>query len=273
MTKGFRYTAADGKLTFHDTGRTTLVIPDSIPVILLPTEETVTDYNAVWPDLSKDWMNTHQWNIASINGPGSEVGYRWRTAVPQEWSQTTTLMAAPSGADIFVGQIRLLRTAAPSHLWAAGTLAIEKMQPENVWISLAGGDSMLLEASLGYSRAMSIYLSGGNLVLHQQTSIGAAPGGFGTFGEGEPLTIFSVTPFTNRNGGETVYDGQPGWPLYGEFVQITNIPIDDLNAGGGNYFVPAKTRRGGANAPSFSDPTNYSSTWQFDLRGQFGRRS
>lgn len=271
--KGFTVDPVSAKMTFHGGGATdTLVVPDSIPVVLLPEVEAVTDHNAVFSDFSKDWMNTHQWNIASVHGPGSEVGFRFRTVVPQEPTPSvSTLLTGPDGADIFVGQIKLTRTVAPTHNWISSP--ISKLVPEDVWISVIGGTSLFLEAHLGVARAMSLFLDDGDLVLHQQQSVGPAPGGFGTFGEGEPGSIFSVTPFTNRNGGETVYDGQPGWPMYSQGFQITGIPESELDMGGGNYRVPAKTRRGGVNAPSFSDPTNYSSTWQFDLRGQFGRRS
>lgn len=285
--KGYVFDTVAKTMTFHGgAAAPTLVIPDSIPVILLPDEVAVTDHNAVLPDASKGRMYTHIWRY--IRPPasftGTEAGRAFVTALPQEWSDTTALLDAPDGTDVFVGQIRLSRTSAPSHNWLGS--AINKLVPENVWITVLGGTSMLVEAHLGFARALSVYLDDDpesapyrKLVLHQQQSIGPAPGGYGGFGTG--YSAFSNPGnFDTGNSGETGHNGTAGWPVYypgdtgAPHYRFRNVPIDEADPFSAALWVPPTTyRASGSTPPSITDPTNYSSTWQIDLRGHFGRRS
>lgn len=277
-TKGFVFDPIGKTMSFLDADAATLVIPDSFPVLLLPEVVTIDDHDAVLPDVPKDRMFVHQWTISRVvDGSGthyshSGVGRCHVTATPQEYSSTTNLVAVPGGADIFVGQVRLQRTVNPTHNWIGS--AIPKMVPENVWISLPTG-SALLEAHLGFSRALSLYISGGNLVLHRQQSVSVAPGGYGTFGNGEPASYSSFGSFP-ASGGETVFNSLAGYPVYyggdASPQYKTQVYTDDTDVFG-NPTVPQANRKTGSNPPSTSDPTNFGATWRIDIRGQFGRRS
>jgi hypothetical protein len=283
--KGFIFDPVARTLTFADGDRAALVAPGGTLIGLLPTEFTLTDQDAVFPDATKDRMFVHQWSLqyAAENWYATETGLCLVTALPQEWSLTTVLGDAPDGTDIFTAQVRLTQTVAPSHNWLG--IPIAKLVPEGVWISLTG--SLSLEANFGMCRAMSIYIDNDpmsatyrKLVLFQQQSVATAPGGYGLHGGtpgGEPGAVGSPpAPGQNfQTGGETLYNSAPGWPVY----QGPNSAPQYKNRG-----APADTgpfsadvsqlyRKSGSQPPSISDPTNYSSTWSFDLRGQFGRRS
>lgn len=281
--KGLDFDPATGKLTFMDGARNALVAPDGTLINLLPTPYVLNDQNAVFPDCTKGRMFTHIWRYVRppASFSGNEAGRCFITALPQEWSLVTALADAPDDTDIFAAQIRLLRTAAPSHNWM-GT-AINKMVPENVWIPLTG--SMIVEANFGFIRALSVYIDDDSgsptyrkLVMHQQQSVSVAPGGYGGFG-------YSYASFSNPgnfdtgNSGETVSDGTNGFPIYypgdtgAPHYKARLIDISEASPFAAVWIPPTTYRRTGSSPPSLSDPTNFSSTWQIDIVGKFGRRS
>src|SRR5690606_21565488 len=86
---------------------------------------------------------------------------------------------------------------------------------------------------------------------------------------------------TGGDDGETTHNGSPGWPVYypGDTgsphykTRLVDISEAEDSIIPGNWYPPTRYRQSGAEPPSLTDPTNYSSTWQIDLRGHFGRRS
>src|SRR5690606_16048208 len=87
-------------------------------------------------------------------------------AMPQEWSNSIVLGPAPAGADIFVGRISLDRTVSPSHSWANESLTPRVPMGQSIQIT----GSLLLEQVRGFCRSLSVYISGGNLIVDMQQS-------------------------------------------------------------------------------------------------------
>lgn len=277
MTKGFVFDPSTGTMEFKDGVRDAWTVPSGKLVTRLPTPHTETNYNAVFPDFSKDRFYRHAWTSASNVGAGTwDLNESCATGIsvlPQEWSSVVDLADAPDEANLFVMMIRLTRTVNPSHNWL--NAAIPKLVKEDVWIPCTG--SILLEGSLGMARAMSIYVDVDpmsshyrKLVLHLEQSVAVAPGGYGTVGSGENV---QVPTSGTANGGEFVYTTSAGVPVYipASSPSVKSryelydpfVPIAPIN--------PQLMRRGGAQQCTITDPTNYSSTWQFDLTGQFAR--
>lgn len=243
-------------------------------VNLLPTVVSAT-INVVFPDFTKDYLYnwTHQEDYSNPPAPGASARVAedngcttQQTIVPQEWSDTAAIMVAPAGADFFVGWVRLNRIASPSHSW--GGSPIDPLPPTGVWLPLENA-SILMEAEFGMARAMSLYLDGGNLVRHAQQSVSTAPGGYGPYGDN---TGFNWLSPGDTDGGENLFGSAAGIPVQ---------QIDIQNSGYSTYTSPGPTtprmkqnhRRGGANACSTSLATNFGSTYQVEINGQFGRRS
>jgi hypothetical protein len=183
-------------------------------------------------------------------------------------------------------------------MWLYNFSDLPPMVKTGVWIPLTG--SFLLEQSVGIARALSIYVEGGYLKLHQQQTVGPAPGGWGPHSHnyGEPGqfhsgTLESMFP-THAQGGETLYyDGPAGWPLwYGGDTAPYRV-VATYTAGGGYFTAEGDGYFRGISAGHFSwpgyqrlsqtlfavtrgtttDPTNMGSTWQVEIVGKFGRRS
>lgn len=282
--KGFEFDPDAGTLALRDAGRDAFVFPDSVPVQMLPDELVVNNHDAVYPDVPKGRVTTHQWGITrAIVLEGDNIVYHFSavengkcavTALPQEWSTTTILAPAPAGADVFAMLVRLNRTVAPTNHWPSG---ISVATVQNQWIPLTG--SILLEVGFGFARAMSIYISGGNLVLHQQQSVTTSPGGYGNLpgnpgGEPANITVWAGDNF--RNGGEAVHNGTAGIPIYYGGNSAPQYRARQVNSSTGFPTwpaVPRNHRASGTQPPTTSDPTDIGSTWRIDLRGQFGRRS
>jgi hypothetical protein len=300
---GFKVEVADKRVIFTQNGRT-VTTTDGTMVNLLPTPYEAT-INAVFPDVPKGKMYIHGWDLVArspTTADGSEYARAHVTALPQEWSNTTVLTAVPPDVDFFAGRVRLNRTVSPSHPWIYNLSNFPPMVKTNEWITLTG--SFLLEQTVGFARALSIYVDGSNLVMHQQQSIGNTPGGWGTWGpDGEPNTfsaaILSAMFPTHAEGGETiVMAGGQGWPLwYGGdtapyFVSATYSAVggyfnSTIPGANGFYTYAPGSPSFQQNFPAFmrlsstvsathastNDPTNLSSTWQVEIHGRFGRRS
>lgn len=255
-------------------GARTVLTTDGTLVNLLPQSMDISEtFDIVFPDFSKDYL--YQWrHVFSYNSLANQVGYRSDcgtslTIPKQDFDSETSLVSAPSGADIFVGKIRLTRTSAPSHTWNAET--IQPLQPTGVDIPFFSG-SLLMEVAFGMSRAFSIYVSGGQLRLHRQQSVATPPGGWGMFG-----TSFNYLNAGNGSGGENVNGGQEGLPV----LAIDARASDNYQQTAGLFADPysQRSRRGytgfGANVCTIPNPSayNYGSTYQATLTGSFGRRS
>lgn len=297
--KGFEFRPVEGEVAFGDGVRPDLVFPDNKLFNFIPDSFNLVNYDVAYPDVTKDKIYFHHWNIQRINADvyrHYEDGFVEITALPQEYEHITVLDTAPADAEVFIAQIKLVRTVAPSHDWAL-SLPISKMVPENVWITNTG--SFQLEGSLGFTRVLSIMIDQdplsanfGKLVLIKQQSVGTAPGGYGdlppispaTGAGGEPgsVSTFGWSDGTSRGGGEVVEGTTKGWPLYYPASNTTphyrvygptNV---DYGPGPSPFAVLCSTqgyRKSGANPPTLTDPTNMGSTWRIQLRGRYGRRT
>ncbi|WP_297105120.1 hypothetical protein [uncultured Devosia sp.] len=263
MSDGF--SIVDGQIVIEKDGRIVSTTDGTLVNLLPEAYDFESTINVVFPDFTKDYAYNWQWaNDYNVGLVAQDNACATAISVPaQEWSSETDLADAPTGADIFVGRVRINRTVAPSHTW--GSNAIELVQPSNVWIPFSG--SLLMEAEVGMARAFSLYLSGGKLKLHRQQSVSVPPGGWGSYGGAG----FNWTAPADSNGGEWVYGTSPGIPVVE--IETKNSPgtIEDAD-----MFAPLyKTthRRGGSDACSTSLSTNFSSTYQVEVVGKFGRRS
>ena len=291
---GFSVDVDGKKISFTYDGRTVANTDDNL-VNLLPDlyEDTV---DAVFPDVPKGKMYVHAWDMVA-RSPTTADGSEWArahvTALPQEWSTETNLVAIPADVDFFAGRVRLNRIVSPSHPWLQGLSNLPPMVKTNVWIPLTG--SFLLEQSVGFVRALSIYVAGGYLKLHQQQSVGPAPGGWGPWGAYGEITEFSADTLSSMfpahiGGGSTVVSsGGQGWPLWYGGDVAPYYRSDNYTAGSGYFIAVDGYYRQNNNFPGYmrydalpiydpykastTDPTNMSSTWQVEISGRFGRRS
>ncbi|MET3899662.1 hypothetical protein ABIB57_003624 [Devosia sp. UYZn731] len=192
-------------------------------------------------------------------------------ARPQEWGNTIILGAAPAGADLFIGQATLVRTAAPSHTWLGTPIA--PVIPQGVAIQLTG--SMLVEMTVGITRGLTVDIVGGNLVALLQHSVGPAAGNFTTSGE-VPLDYPSVSssPGNLHQGAENNAPSGAAIPVWwSSLVQGTQSFSGSISGGPNARAYANASRYGGSAQVGYSDPTNYASTYSLVVNGRFGRRS
>jgi len=265
MTGSMKY--EDGELVVRQGSRITMTTAGQM-VQFLTAEQTYTA-SLAFPDVTKGELYGVQYDVDYSAGVG--YGYDVQNvsavgALPQEWSNTLTLGAVPSGADIFIGRATLTRTVSPTHNWLYGP--INPRIPAGVGIQITG--TFTLEEELGFGRQMSIYISGGNLVVELQQSVGPACGGAGDWGK--PLT-----PNEDAIGGRNVFPSGGGILIY----QNPSAPYSKSVNGSVSGFYPPfglttkvdPMYHGQSNAAVYSDPTNYASTYSLTVNGRYGRRS
>lgn len=266
MTLGSWGLDADGRFTVEYGGRT-VITTDGTLICLLSTEKTYSP-TVTFAGGTKDFAYVNRWfqSTAPVDQYHQEsFGSTIFTRIPEETTQTTVLGAAPDGADIFVGQVRLNRTASPTHTWFNETV---NTKPEvNVWIPWTG--SGLIEAATGLARAMHLLIEGGNLVLKLQQSIATAAGGFGLRGDS-----IGRSP-TGKLGLSVTFNSAPGFPVWtsasSPYTKQGSSDTTSSSALGAPLYNPYA--RTGSDPASTTDPTNYTSTYSVDVRGHFGRRS
>jgi len=260
MSGTFKFEA--GKLVITS-GTRTVSTTDGNLVNLLPTTEAY-NVNITYPDFTKDyaynwWYYLDYDSLSGVyvrrNGCKSAI-----SVIPQEWTQTTILGAAPPGADFFALKTKISRTTAPS-LWGGST--IEVRLKENQWIPFTG--SALLETEVGMARSVSIFISSGNLILEQRQSISVPPGGFQWYGDPGPTAL---APSSIR-GEEWVYGTAKGLSI----LTVEDRASPGSTRSGSIVSWEDDYRLGNANACSLVDPTNFTSIYNVQINGQFGRRS
>ena len=264
MTDGFF--VEGGKITINK-GARTVATSDGTLVNLLGSPSINTTFDVAFPDFPKGkaywWQFVSDYNdFASQYGWISEGRCQF-TRTPQEWSQPSIIGVVPAGADLFKSRIRISRTGAPTHTWVSQS--IDVLPKENVWMPFNG--SCLVEAELGMARAFSIYISGSDLVLHRQQTMGPPSGGFGSAGNASPgLMVDTAGQEWSARGGA---EGMSVW-------SDNNSPYYKYSSGT-SPSLPLGTydnhKWSGSDPCSETDPTNYASTYSVDLIGQFGRRS
>lgn len=268
----------DGKIQIVD-GSRTVATTDGTLVCMLPTVQTISGITANFPDLQKDWGYRWQWDVQSNpiddRYAKSDYGDSFETAIPQEYFNMQTVMAAPTGADFFSGRFRISRTTNPTRYWNNESGRLDVIPPQNVWIPFMGGASIQLEAEPGFARMMHIYLSGGNLVLARQQSVSVYPAGWGSYGDAPPSgSVLSGT----WSGGEWVYGSKRGIPLkriaFADTSRASGAGSGGTDLPSGATASPLQDRRHGHSAAvSTSGSTNYRSIYTVDIVGRFGRRS
>lgn len=294
--KGYEVDVENRRIRFL-MGARVVTTTDGRMVNLLPGAYEDT-FDVVFPDVPKAKMHIHSWDMVA-RAPNGADGSEWSrahvTALPQEWEQTTNIVAVPADVDFIAALVRITRTVDPSHPWIY-TYTLTPKVKTGVWIPLTG--SFRLERAIGFRRIASLYVEDGYFKLHQQQSIGAHPGGWGAWGTyGEPPGINSaflsgIFP-THVNGGETVeYDGGKGWPLWYGGDVAPYYRTANYSAGGGyfsgganNYYeglptiptqMPMYMRLSSGSTydgyrASTNDPTDMGSTYEFEVIGRFGR--
>lgn len=264
-----RLTIIGGQLKLVDGGRSVLTT-DGLLVNLLPPEN---DYNetidVAFPDFTKDYCYNWWWTVSGpvVSKYNYDNGCRTQYTIPkQDWSNVTTLFRAPTGANIFVAMIRINRILAPTHNWAGNPVQV--LPETNAWLPFTG--SVLVEAEIGMARAFSLYITGGNLVLHQQQSISVPPGGYGYYGD--PAS--PGPPSSLRRGGEWVYSSKQGIPVYPIDIQDSS-PTQEENGGLSPKMTHRRGQGGGACATALpaSLIPKYASTYRVEITGKFGRRA
>jgi len=272
MAKGFQIDVATSKMEFVNGARTVQTTVGKL-ITLLPTEYTFLAQTLTFPDFTKDelYMWTTSNRLQPLSSPSKyqhgESCAVMITAVPQEYSNVATLMAAPSGVDFFMGWAKISRTTAPANTWQGRTLAV--LPVENQWMPISGAMSALMEAEVGMARAMHIYISGGNLVMEAEQSVGAATGGY--TGNTNGVSGFSRYDGLNYNDrGNALYSTTQGIPIYNRDSKSYGYTTP---AGGSITTVWDTYERGGSSPCARTDTTNYQSIYSVDIKGRFGRRS
>jgi len=236
-------------------------------------------------DFDKNWLYNFRWAYLCTNNLGPTwnatlIGQAYQGAKPGTDATTTVLAAAPAGANFVIGHVRLNRTTDPATTWLAQTIGVKL--PVNKWLPLFG--SLLLEEQVGMARAASIYVDGGNLVLHQQQSVSVPPFWSGTSGSSPNKTMrygaggLSSTPIV----GQTTSAGE--WAVQSQ-ANGAYLPIYHLNGGVGlsgtvtgtsvDTSLERTTANGfvGSNAQSVTDTTDHSSVYSLELKLKFCRVS
>lgn len=276
--KGFEVDPVSQRLRIVN-GARVVATTDGTLINLVPTLHTFTGKTVDFPDPPKGevraWSGFQQ---VVIDVSTDEYLQRQTTQTfycrnSQELETFEDLVAAPAGADIFVGWVRLNRTTAPTHPWWGVTL--NPLLPTNSWIPWNG--SGWIEGSMGLTRLLHLVIEGGKLRLVMQQSVGPKIGGGagGTFGIYPPSSLFARR--VEGSGGiffEVNNCGVPVWTSvatpYRQVVQRTLSTSSPLTYNPPDYIDRHPTL---GVFPSNADPTDYRSIYSVDVKGYFGRRS
>ena len=259
--KGLDVDVAAGRIEFINDTRT-VTTTDGTLVCILPTVQSFTPTMTL-PDVSKDICYLWTTSLYSAGGGPLQEGETcccMITALPQEYSSDTTLMAVPSGADFFIGRVKISRTTAPATTWMGRTLGVLPVQSQ--WMSIPGSFSALVESEINLSRGMHIFISGGNLILRVEQSVGPAPGGYGDFP--------GVSDGLNYNhDGSLTYVTTAGTPVYTRHEKAYGYG----GSPGSIFSLPDTYKRTGSSPCSSNDIHSYQSIYSVEIEGRFGRRS
>ena len=196
----------------------------------------------------------------------SQTAQIYFSSLAEEVETAVTLAAAPDGADVFFGMVRISRTVDPTHTWCGQTLGT--LLPEDVWVPWNG--SGMLEAALGLTRLMHLAIEGGDLKLIAQQSVGPATGNQDhEFGDYPSIFVTGAS----KAGGNFQSLATPGllrWTSSSSPYRKTASRTVDTDLLPGSFIT---LQRGQSGQCDTTDPTNYLSTYAVDVRGYFGRRS
>ena len=274
MSKGITFDASAGRIEIIN-GARTVATTDGTLVNLLPTLETFTGQTATFPDFQKN--NMYIWGSGENFGGGAgtfrkaESCITYITAKAEEYSDVDVLMAAPAGADFFVGEFKISRTTAPASTWMGRNLSVLPIQSQ--WMPIMGSASALLEAEIGMARALHIYITGGNLVMEVQQSVGPPPGYNALYSSssgglsGGGATVNGSNTASGANCGIPIYYRDS--KAYGYSTNPTGGAQSDTTLAGPDI----EYRWDGGHPCARNDTTSYTSIYNVDIRGRCGRRS
>lgn len=209
-------------------------------------------------------------NFFGIRRAQSMVG-----ALPQEWSNTATIAAKVAGADLFVGRFSATRTVSPTHTWMTQT--ITPLIPTGQFVQINGG-SAIVEAAAGICRSITFDVDASNLIVKQQQSVGPVAGGFGSSGVPIAIPSTSIPPNNITSGFENIGVSGEAFPVWwsssAPYYIDEGVPsVGGTPPGRTSQVFANNARYGNPNAVPYLDPTDYTSTYSFTLRGRYGRRS
>ena len=267
----------DGQLIIMD-GDRVVASTEGTLINLLPTERVFSGVELSFPQPAMDYC--YGWRGKDDRGfnPSPEepdshaqnnLAQIFFTAVGEEIEDAQVLMAAPEGADIFFGLVRLNRVTDPTHTWYGRTL--DPVLPQNVWIPWIG--SGMPEAGLGVTRLIHLAIEGGNLILAAQQSVSDTPMGGVAHEWGDYPASSIFTTAGDNEGGNFVYNAAPGFGVWtstaSPYRKNSNRVIDT----DGNPADFTTHQRGSSDPVSTTNPTSYQSDYTADIKGFFGRRS
>lgn len=273
---GMEIDPVTGQLSFPYGSRVAATTEGTL-VCLLPTMEEFSGQVVTFPDPPKGWI--YAWRGKDNRGfnpspsePDSHAQNNtaqiFFTRTPQEYENGVNLVAAPEGADFFVGFVRLSRTTSPSHTWWGRDL--NTMQPTGAWIPWMG--SGIIEAGLGLARALHLVIEDGFLKLIAEQTVGPACGGAShTWGDYPASSIFTTAG--DNEGGIFEHSGTAGLVVWTSTSSPYRKSSNRVINTDGNPADFTTHQRTGSDPVTTTDPTNYQSVYSVDVKGWFGRRS
>lgn len=273
MTKGFVFDTT--KFVWQDGSRVAMTSAGDM-VSLLPTKQTFSA-TLTFSDPPKDRVYLWTYDVAEVplSSPTTfqkgEGCTSWVAATPQEQEVVQVLDTPPSGAELFLGRVRLHRSTAPLSTWRGRTLGVLPKQDQ--WLPWYG--SCKIEEEDGITRLMHLYLDAADsykLKLVAEQSVVDPPNGFGTFGHMPP----GISNPTGNGGGELVNkNGVNGFPIM--MIQSKSrgydAPVSGSAAYGGSAGSPSQFRVSGTSPCSTADATNYQSVYTVDVELFYGKAS
>jgi len=232
-----RVSGSNGAIT-HTQGDHVVWANTRRPALLLPEAAvTLTNFDITFPDFTKS--NAYGFTFATVSGFDYSACVSWVSIDPQEWDSGLSFVCdLPAMANYFEIEMVISRIVAPSPVMPLSEipalLGSGKHMPD--------GNSALIEGIGPIVRMFAFERVGNAVYLRRKQSVA---------NEGQRVPWNSGNNNSTGSGGYRsgfTYGGNPSaWPAY-QIDQRTGGHIDK--------------RRGGPNACSLSDPTNYASLWR-----------
>jgi hypothetical protein len=123
-----------------------------------------------------------------------------------------------------------------------------------------------MEAEIGLSRMLHVYIDGSNnLVMEAEQSVGLPTGGYGNFPLQTDLSIY-------YHIGSFSYATTPGLPVYVRDDGASKT-YGYTNYTGSITAIGTTLQRTGSNPCASNDIYSYASVYSVNISGRFGRRS
>lgn len=230
---------------------------DALPVQFFPAADEIvlTGHPVVFDDLLKG--NAYSFNVGTIGGSVNGGCKSFITATGQNWGpegvgdpvefEDEIIGTVPAGTDLLMVMVKPTRTATPSQI---NGVTIPVIPEEGDWNNAPSG-CLLIEHLFPMARMIEILLDGTDVVLRRRQTVSRG----------------NYTYWAPGNSSAT-----SGWTWGGTYAN-SGMHILHAIESKGPTFDPSGVafRRGGASACSLADPTDYSSTYDLDIRILPGR--